>query len=432
MIIYPAIDMRRGRCVRLRQGDPNAETVYGEDPAAMARHWESQGAQWLHVVNLDGTLHYESSALTTDGSPSAVVSRLDSPDAGLPAAGLPINLRCLQRIRKAVSIPIQFGGGMRSLDDIRLALRLGADRVVIGTAAVKNPDLVREAIERWGPERVVVGIDARDGKVATHGWQETSELDVIELGHRMAALGVRRVVFTDINRDGLLGGVNVESTAQLGDMTDLLVIASGGVANIDDIRALKRHEHFNIEGVISGQAIYTGSLDLAEAIAVGNELLRRTSAGLLPYRRTDEGVRVLLLWNAFFEQWQFPRGGKEDGESELACAQREFSEETGLPILRVHADFRTTLRYVTRIRRHDIERTIIYYLAEAGPGAAVLGHDDHSEYRWVSLDEARHLLMDTSPEQLPALDAAEAYFRVGKVATGEGLVGGRKDDEMMG
>ncbi|HRJ44753.1 MAG: NUDIX domain-containing protein [Caldilineaceae bacterium] len=410
MIIYPAIDLRQGRCVRLRQGDPNAETVFGEDPAAMARHWESQGAEWLHVVNLDGAFDY--ALAVVEGGPSAVITRLDGPNDPLPSAELPINLRCLQRIRKAVSVPIQFGGGMRSLDDIRLALQLGADRVVLGTAAVKNPELVRDAIAEWGAERIVVGIDARDGKVATHGWQETSDLDVIELGHRMAALGVRRVVYTDISRDGMLTGVNVEATARLGDMTDLLVIASGGVANIDDIRALKGHEHFNIEGVISGQAIYTGSLDVAEAIAVGNEPLRRTSAGLLPYRHTPDGVRVLLLWNIFFEQWQFPRGGKEDGESELTCAQREFSEETGLSVLRVHEDFRSTLRYVARIRHHDIERTIVYYLAEAGPGATVLHDDDHSEFRWVSLAEARLLLMETSPEQLPALDAAHEYFSV--------------------
>jgi phosphoribosylformimino-5-aminoimidazole carboxamide ribotide isomerase len=411
MIIYPAIDLRKGRCVRLRQGDPNAETVFGEDPAEMARHWERQGAEWLHVVNLDGAFDYVPPGLDDDGGLTPLVTRLESPDAELPPFELPINLRCLQDIRKAISIPIQFGGGMRSLEDIRLALRLGADRVVLGTAAVKNPDLVREAIERWGAERIVVGIDARDGKVATHGWQETSELDVIELGHRMATLGVRRVVYTDISRDGMLTGVNVASTANLGDMTDLLVIASGGVANIDDIRALKRHEHFNIEGAISGQAIYTGSLDLAEAIAVGNEPLRRTSAGLLPYRHTADGVRVLLLWNIFFEQWQFPRGEKENGESELACAQREFSEETGLPILRVHEAYSATLRYVARIRNHDIERTIVYYLAEAGPGETRLGQDEHSEYRWATLDEARILLMDTSPEQLPALDAAEEYFR---------------------
>ncbi len=411
MIIYPAIDLRKGRCVRLRQGDPNAETVFGEDPAAMARHWESLGAQWLHVVNLDGAFDYTPPGLGDGGGLTPLVTRLDSPDAELPAAELPVNLRCLHNIRKAVSIPIQFGGGMRSLNDIRLALSLGADRVVLGTAAVKNPDLVWEAIERWGPERIVVGIDARNGKVATHGWQETSELDVIELGHRMAALGVRRVVYTDISRDGMLTGVNVASTANLGDMTDLLVIASGGVANISDIRSLKLHEHFNIEGVISGQAIYTGSLDLAEAIAVGNEPLRRTSAGLLPYRRTEDGVRVLLLWNIFFEQWQFPRGGKKEGETELACAQREFGEETGLPILRVHEDFRSNLRYVARIRNYDIERAIVYFLAEAGPGETHLGQDEHSEYRWATLDEARHLLMDTSPEQLPALDVAEAYFR---------------------
>ncbi len=409
MIIYPAIDLRRGRCVRLRQGDPNAETVYSEDPAQMARHWVSQGAEWLHVVNLDGA--FQAAPTASPAAGGAMVRRLNDPDDDLPHDQLPINLRCLKRIRQAVSTPIQFGGGLRTLEDIRLVLMLGADRVILGTVAVKQPDLVREAIERWGDERIVVGIDARDGMVAIHGWQETSGLSAVELGHRMKALGVKRVVYTDISRDGMLSGVNVEATANLGDMTELLVIASGGVASMEDIHRLKRHEHYNIEGVITGQAIYTGALDLAEAIRLGHAPLTRRSAGLVPLRRTPDGPQILLLYNPFFEQWQFPRGGVEPGETDLACALREFHEETGLPLARIFEDRTTTLAYTTRVRCYDIHRTIVYFLAEVGPGAVVLGHDNHCESRWCTLAEAKELLMETSPEQLPAWEMAARHLR---------------------
>ncbi len=410
MIIYPAIDLRQGRCVRLRQGDPNAETVFSDDPVEMARHWVSQGATWLHIVNLDGAFSRGSTAVVVPSQPSTVIQRLDDPQTSLPPAEMPINLRCLKRIRKAVTVPIQFGGGMRSMDDIDLAFTLGANRVVIGTAAVKNPDLVRNAVAQWGADRIVLGMDARDGKVAIHGWQDVSEVDAVDLAHQMKCLGVRRVVYTDISRDGMLTGVNVKSTSNLGDMTDMMVIASGGVASLYDIRQLKRHEHYNIEGVVVGQAIYTGALDLKEAIAVANGPLVRHSAGLLPYRRTAEGIRVLLLWNSFFEQWQFPRGGVEEGESELTCAQREFGEETGLPIAAVHEEVHTTLKYMATIRTYEVERIVDYFLAEIGPGETVLGHDNHSESHWVSLADAKWMLVDTSPEQLPTLEKAAAYF----------------------
>ena len=409
MIIYPAIDLRQGRCVRLRQGDPNAETVFSEDPVAMARHWVAQGAEWLHVVNLDGAFSKKSTAMLVPGQPSAVVSRLDDPNELPPSSELPINLRRLKQIREAVSVPIQFGGGLRALEDVEVVLSLGADRVVLGTVAVKNPELVRSAIERWGPERIVAGIDAKDGKVAIHGWQDVSEIDAVDLAHHMKCFGVRRVVYTDIGRDGMLGGVNVQSTANLGDMTDLLVIASGGVAGLDDVRQLKHHEHYNIEGVIIGQALYTGALDLSQAIAMGKGPVVRRSAGVVPYRHTESGVEVLLLWNSFFEQWQFPRGGVEEGEDTVACAKREFALETGLPLAQLHADISCTLKYVARIRNYDVKRVVIYYVGEVGAGKPVLGHDNHSEYRWVSPDKARLMLMDTSPEQLPALEKAMAY-----------------------
>lgn len=404
MIIYPAIDLRHGRCVRLRQGDPNAETVFGEDPAAMARLWAGQGAEWLHVVNLDGAF----------GATQAQITALhEPPGQRRTGAGetLPINLQRLLEIRRAVDIPIQFGGGMRTLEDIRLALELGADRVVLGTVAVENPKLVSDAVDLWGADRIVVGIDARDGRVATHGWQETSHMDDVDLGHRMHALGVRHVVYTDIGRDGMLSGVNVEATSRLGDITGLKVIASGGVAGLCDIESLKYHEHFNIEGVIVGQALYTGALDLAEAIRIGHEPLRRRSAGVVPYRRGPSGPEFLLLFNLFFDQWQFPRGGVKHGETDVQCALREMQEETGLPVVQLHEDCRVELNYTATIRSYDIERTVIYYLGEAGPGDILLGHENHCEARWEPAQKAWELLTETSPEQLPALDAAVAYLQ---------------------
>lgn len=415
MIIYPAIDLRQGRCVRLRQGDPSAETVFGDDPAAMAQHWAAQGAEWLHVVNLDGALGATQAHLNALHRPPHIL--IQHPGQNKPVTpteeleqNLPINLRRLREIRQAVDIPIQFGGGLRTLEDIQLALELGADRVVLGTAAIDNPGLVAEALLRWGPERIVIGIDARDGKVATHGWQTTSNVDAIELGHRMQAMGVKRVVYTDISRDGMLSGVNIEMTSRLGDVTGLKVIASGGVAGLADIETLKAHEFYNIEGVIVGQALYTGALDLAEAIRIGHQPLVRRSAGLIPFRWENGEPQFLLLYNLFFEQWQFPRGGRHRNEGDITCARREFSEEAGLPVRKVYDACRTELHYTSVIRGFEVERTIVYYLAEIGPGEIRLGHENHCEARWVSAQEAWELLTETSPEQLPALDAALEFL----------------------
>ena len=243
--LYPAIDLRRGRCVRLRQGDPNAETIFSDDPAAMARHWTDQGATWLHVVNLDGAFG-------------------DAP--GPDAADLPINLQRLREIRAATNLPIQFGGGIRTLADIELALALGATRVVLGTVAVKNPDMVRQALARFGPERIVAGIDARDGMVATHGWLATSDVRATDLARAMQEAGVLRTVYTDISRDGMLTGVNVAASVELARASGLRVIASGGVASLDDIRALAARQADGVEGVIVGQALYTGRFTLPQAL----------------------------------------------------------------------------------------------------------------------------------------------------------------------
>lgn len=417
MIIFPAIDLRRGRCVRLRQGDPDAETVFGEDPAAMARHWANQGAEWLHVVNLDGALGADFDQIESVNPTPKLLIQLSSDSPPKPPhlaaiEKLPINLQRLYEISQAVDLPIQFGGGLRTLDDIELALKLGATRVVLGTVAIEDPDIVSSAIKRWGADKIVVGLDARNGIVATHGWQKASSVTAIDLGHHMRALGVERVVYTDIARDGLLSGVNVEETSRLGDTTDLHVIASGGVHNITDIERLKAHEHYNIEGVVVGQALYTENLDLAEAIALGHEPLRRRSVGYVPYRMGANGPEFLLLFNIFFEQWQFPRGGVKKGETDLECAAREFNEETGLTTRSIYEDCRTVLKYTATIRGYDIDRTIVYFLAEIDPTDEVrLGHENHAEARWFNAEEAWEYLTETSPEQLPALDAAVAFLQ---------------------
>ena len=262
LIIFPAIDLRQGHVVRLRQGDPSAQTTYSDDPAETAARWASQGAQWLHVVNLDGALTF------TLGQGSAKAGELKGAGCG---DRLPINLRRLADIRASVDLPIQYGGGLRSLADIELALETGATRVVLGTVAVHLPVLVGQAIERFGADRIVVGLDARDGRVATHGWQETSELTAAVVAQRMAELGARRTVYTDIARDGMLSGVNVPAMMALARESGLRVIASGGVGSLEDIRSLAAQAQAGIEGVIVGQALYTGAFTLSGALAAAQE-----------------------------------------------------------------------------------------------------------------------------------------------------------------
>ncbi len=243
MIVYPALDLRRGKCVRLRQGDPEAETVFGHDPAAMARHWVALGAQWLHVVNLDGALGDEA-----------------------PAEGIPVNVRAVQAIQAAVDVPIQFGGGIRTLADIEFLLEAGVGRIVLGTVAVRNPELLQQAVTRFGSSRVVVGLDTRDGMVAIHGWQEQSLLTALDVGRRMRDLGVELAIHTDIGRDAMMTGVSWTESAALARQTGLQVIASGGVSGIADIARLLSYRGTGIVGVITGQALYTGALDLQEAL----------------------------------------------------------------------------------------------------------------------------------------------------------------------
>jgi len=247
MIIFPAIDLRGGQCVRLVQGEPEEETIYCEDPVSLARRWQETGAEWLHVVNLDGAF---SGTL----------------DTGAGDKDPPVNLQRFRDIVRSTSIPVEFGGGLRTLQDIQTILDLGAERIILGTIALQQPSLVSDAIDRFGAERIVVGLDARDGMIATHGWQQASHVTAIELGREMQQRGVRCVIYTDISRDGMLSGVNVSATATLAMQTGLQVIASGGVASIDDIHALRQVEGTGVSGVVIGKALYTGAIQLEQAI----------------------------------------------------------------------------------------------------------------------------------------------------------------------
>ena len=241
MIIYPAIDIRGGRCVRLTEGRFDAETVFADDPAEMALKWAGLGAEFLHLVDLDGAL-----------------------------AGEGKNVPVIQRILKSVSIPVQLGGGIRNLETIEKLLELGVTRLILGSAAVKNPELVAEACKKY-PGHIAVGIDAKNGEVAIEGWGQGSGVAAIELAKKMASFGVETIIYTDISRDGMLSGVNVEATAALARACGVPIIASGGVASLDDIRRVKAVESDGVQGCIIGKAIYTGAVDLKEALALAKE-----------------------------------------------------------------------------------------------------------------------------------------------------------------
>jgi len=237
LLIIPAIDLRGGRCVRLVQGDPNRETVYADDPVAVARTFAAAGARRLHVVDLDGAF-----------------------------AGLPSNLSVAAAIAKAVDVPVELGGGIRTMAAIEAVLAAGITYVILGTAAIEQPELVEEACRRF-PGRVLVGIDAREGRVAVRGWAEGTDKDAVELAREMRGLGVQQVIFTDIARDGMLSGPNLaalERVAQAG----VEVIASGGVSSLADVRAIASMRERGVAGAIIGKALYTGAVDLKEALAV--------------------------------------------------------------------------------------------------------------------------------------------------------------------
>ena len=242
MIIIPAIDLRGGRCVRLSQGQASAETVYSENPVKIAKRWYDEGAEMLHVVNLDAALGKDD----TD------------------------NLKALERILYEAPIPVQFGGGVRTLDDVRRLDELGATRIVIGTTAIENPVLLQHIVDEFG-STIVVGIDARDGLIALRGWEKLSNIQAIEFAQKVAEMGVERVVYTDIARDGMLTGVNVEATRAIAETSGLKITASGGVASLDDVYAVKELEEYGVDSLIIGKALYEGIFTLEEALDAADE-----------------------------------------------------------------------------------------------------------------------------------------------------------------
>jgi phosphoribosylformimino-5-aminoimidazole carboxamide ribotide isomerase len=238
MIIIPAIDLKEGRCVRLEQGLMEKNTVYSDDPVAQALIWQEQGGELLHIVDLDGAF-----------------------------AGVPCNREAIAGIVRAIDIPTELGGGIRDLATIEAYLQLGVGRIILGTVAKENPALVAEAC-RLFPGRIVVGIDAKGGKVAVHGWADVTEKSAVELAREMEGYGVEAIIYTDIARDGMLQGPNIEATRQLAEAISIPVIASGGLSNLKDIENLMAIESSGVIGVITGKAIYDGAIDLREAVAL--------------------------------------------------------------------------------------------------------------------------------------------------------------------
>jgi len=238
MIVIPAIDLKDGRCVRLEQGLMERDTVFCDSPADQARAWQEQGAELLHIVDLNGAF-----------------------------AGEPRNRSSIEDIVRAVTIPTQLGGGIRDLATIEAYLSLGIGRVILGTAAQRNPSLVEDACRRF-PGRIVVGIDARNGMVAVQGWAEVTDVSARELASRFEGYGVAAIIYTDIARDGMLSGPNIEATRELAEAISIPVIASGGVSTLADIAGLMAIESSGVTGVITGKALYTGAFNLAEAIAL--------------------------------------------------------------------------------------------------------------------------------------------------------------------
>jgi phosphoribosylformimino-5-aminoimidazole carboxamide ribotide isomerase len=238
VILFPAIDLKNGQCVRLEQGDMARATVFNLDPAAQARSFAAQGFEYLHVVDLDGAF-----------------------------AGKPMNAAAVEAMLQAVAKPIQLGGGIRDIQTVEAWLGKGVARVIIGTAAVRDPDLVKTAARRF-PGRIAVGLDARDGKVAVEGWAETSEVTALEIAQRFEDAGVAAIIFTDIARDGLLKGLNLDATIELADRISIPVIASGGLASIEDVRAMLTPRAGRLAGAIAGRALYDGRLDASAALAL--------------------------------------------------------------------------------------------------------------------------------------------------------------------
>jgi len=241
VLVIPAIDLSEGKCVRLKRGDMNEKTVFSDDPAEVARRWANEGAELLHIVDLDGAV-----------------------------AGASANLDAIQAILEAVPIPVELGGGLRSFEQVRRVLDAGVRWAILGTTAISDRPELEKCLAGFH-DQIIVGIDARDGRVAVQGWTETSNVDAFDLARDMQSLGVSKIIFTDINTDGMLGGPNIPAMKAMAQALEIPVIASGGVTTLEDIRKLRSLERFGLQGCIVGRALYSGTIALAEAVVVANK-----------------------------------------------------------------------------------------------------------------------------------------------------------------
>lgn len=239
MLILPAIDLKDGLCVRLYKGNMNEATVYSKEPEEVATKWEQMGARYLHLVDLDGAI-----------------------------SGSPKNLEAIKKIISIVQIPVQLGGGIRSIETMEYYLSLGISRLIVGTAALKNPQLVKAAVDRFGAEAIILGLDSKLGNVAVDGWETVSEKSAIEFALEMNKIGIERIIYTDTLRDGTLEGLNIEGIKEMALKTGMKIIASGGVAGIEDVNKVKKLQPNGVEGLIIGKALYTGDIDLEIAISI--------------------------------------------------------------------------------------------------------------------------------------------------------------------
>mgnify|MGYP003593171825 CR=1 FL=1 len=239
MIIFPAIDLKNGKCVRLQQGKFDHVKVFNENPVSVAKEFEAKGAEYIHLVDLDGALEGEL-----------------------------VNREVIEKIIKSVNIPCELGGGIRTIERIEELLNLGIARVILGTIAIKNPELTKEAVKRFGGDKVVIGIDAKKGKVAINGWVDVTEKDVVELIKEMESIGVKTVIYKEKKKDGMMQGISYDSVKRILELTNINIVVSGGVTTIEDINKLTALKNSKIEGVITGKAIYEGTLKLEEAVRV--------------------------------------------------------------------------------------------------------------------------------------------------------------------